>query len=104
MVFVVLALIACGGTLPWKAPGAPQAPPDEQFGTGVEAGENVYIWHCHNGSRIVLTQAGSCFGTREPVIARGVCGAPLPDEQRLHEQKSRTLSDSFKWPEGDAGM
>lgn len=102
-VVLVLTILACGGTRPWNAPGAPKAPPDEQFRTGVEAGEHVYIWHCHEGARVMVTQFGSaCFGTREPVVERGACGAPLPGEKRFEgydrDAGAKALPDTYKWP------
>jgi hypothetical protein len=106
IVIVLFVIIACGGTSAWRAPGAPKTPPDEQFLVGVEAGDLVYIWHCYEGSRVLITQSGSCFGTREPVVERGSCSAPLPGEKRFEgydrDAGARSLADSFRWPDSGA--
>lgn len=99
--FGLLALIACGGP-PWSVAGAPDAPPDRQFRTGVEAGLDVYVWECHKGERIVVFQHGSaCFGTRPPVLTRGPCGAPLAVESQfppLDEGHLHSVPESLQWP------
>lgn len=100
-VISVLLLIACGGS-PWKAAGAPTTPPDEQYRTGVEAGEDVYVWHCYQNQRVVVHQFGSaCFGTRAPQVDRGPCGAPLPVESTMGAEHGHEIPDSFKWPGTD---
>jgi hypothetical protein len=103
LVFVLLVvLFACGGD-PWGAKEAPNVPPDEQFRTGVEAGEDVYVWNCYQGSRIVVSQFGSaCFGTRAPVLERGPCGARLPGEARFdgfyRDAGAERLPPPQRWP------
>ncbi|HQY64400.1 MAG: hypothetical protein IPQ09_17830 [Myxococcales bacterium] len=96
-----LALIACGGP-PWSVAGAPDAPPDRQFRTGTEAGEDVYVWECHKGQRVVVHQSGSaCLGTRPPVITRGPCGEPLPVESKFPPLDGGGVSrvpESLEWP------
>jgi hypothetical protein len=97
IVVVLLLVIACGGTLPWKMPSVPEQQPDEQYRTGVEAGEHVYLWNCHNNERILVTQVGSCFGTREPVVERGPCGQPLQGEARFKDVHRNDLPVTWKW-------
>jgi hypothetical protein len=100
--------LACGGA-PWGATGAPDVPPDEQFRTGVEAGSDVYVWHCYRGSRVVVRQFGTaCTGTRAPVVERGACGAPLPVEATFsvldREGGAPTVPRDRRWPgSADAG-
>ena len=98
----LFVLVACGGAA-WDVANAPKTPPDEQFRTGVEAGEDVYLWHCYEGHRVMVSQFGSaCFGSRKPVVERGPCGAPLPGEQRFgayeREAGAERLPDSQRWP------
>jgi hypothetical protein len=96
-VWLLLLVIACGGRA-WNVAGAPTKPPDEQFRTGVEAGDDVYIWHCYENNRVVVHQFGSaCFGTRSPVIDRGPCGAPLSVESN-YTYGRHGLPDDFRWP------
>jgi hypothetical protein len=102
LVVALLAAFACGGS-PWSVKGAPGVPPDEQFRTGVEAGEDVYIWHCYRGSRVVVHQFGSaCFGTRAPQMDEGPCGAPLPVEANYQPYErdggAQSMPDDMRWP------
>ncbi len=100
-VIFALVTVACGGA-PWAAPGVPKRPPDEQFGTGAEAGEDVYIWNCHEGARVMVSQWGSaCYGTRAPVVERGPCGTPLPGEKRFESDRPKDRAPSpptQNWP------
>lgn len=106
-VIFFLVLVACGGA-PWSAPGAPKAPPDEQFRTGVEAGEDVYVWSCYQNERVMVSQFSGCFGSRAPVLERGPCGKALPSESRFGEPRQggtrgRAVPESQRWPGSDAG-
>jgi hypothetical protein len=107
LVIFALVNVACAGA-PWAAPGVPSRPPDEQFGTGAEAGEDVYIWHCHEGERVMVSQWGSaCYGTRAPVVERGACGKPLPGERRFESEFPKDGArgrPSQSWPGTDAGI
>lgn len=91
-------MLACGGN-PWSVAGAPDVPPDAEFRTGVEAGEDVFIWECYKGSRVVVRQFGSaCFGTRAPVLDKGPCGAPLAIEGSYAGVHHDNIPDSRRWP------
>lgn len=97
-VWIALALLSCGGN-PWSVAGAPTVPPDAELRTGVEAGEDVYVWRCYRGERVVVRQYGTaCTGTRAPVLDRGPCGAPLPVEADYPSVYADTLPDDRRWP------
>ena len=99
ILLLLLLLVACHDK-PWTAEDSPKSPPDEQFRTGVEAGADVWIWHCYEGERVVITQAGSAFfGTWEPVTHRGPCGAPLANESSFPPQNQRDeIPEGYRWP------
>jgi hypothetical protein len=103
-VLAILLALSCGGS-PWSVSGAPKSPPDEQFRTGVEVGEDVYVWHCYEGKRVVVTQTSSaCFGARSPELASGACGAPLTSEARYNDaQRKAGVPDSMRWPGSGPG-
>ena len=94
-----LALVACHDP-PWESPDAPKAPPDEQFRTGVEVGYDAWIWHCYEGQRVVITQAGSAyFGPSVPKTAKGPCGTPLPAESDFPPPQQRDeIPPGYRWP------
>jgi hypothetical protein len=97
-VLVLVVLFACGGN-PWRVKDAPNVPPDEQFRTGTEAGEDVYVWQCYEGSRIVVSQWGSaCYGSRAPIMEKGACGAPLPVESKYPSEVRKELLPPQRWP------
>jgi hypothetical protein len=101
-VVALLAVVSCGGR-PWSVSGAPDVPPDMQFRTGVEAGEDIYVWNCFRGHRVVVRQFSSaCFGSRAPVMERGACGARLASEAHDPDPSdggySPGMPDDYRWP------
>ncbi len=99
VVLLVLGMLACGGRA-WDVSGAPKAPPDEQFRTGVEVGYDAWIWNCYEGQRVVVTQSSSaCFGASKAQIQKGPCGAPMEVEKRFPERERRDpIPDGYRWP------
>lgn len=95
----MLGVAACSNE-PWKASDAPKVPPDEQFRTGHEVGYDAWIWHCYEGKRVVITQAGSALlGTSRAKTSRGPCGTPLPTEADFPPPERRgEIPDGVRWP------
>jgi hypothetical protein len=101
-VLFVLGAIACSGA-PWKVANAPTSPPDEQFQTGVEVGEEVYVWHCYQGSRVLVRQSSSaCFGAGPTELYKGACGTVLPEETPYAARRDAGgpgwMPESLRWP------
>lgn len=99
VVLLTLTLLSCS-TRAWKVKGAPTTQPDLQFRTGHEAGIDAWIWECHEGRRVVITQASSaCFGASEPHVSTGPCGAPLPAEASFPPLSRRdVIPEGYRWP------
>jgi hypothetical protein len=105
LVLFVLGAMACSGS-PWKVANAPTSPPDMQFQTGVEVGEEVYVWNCYQGSRVLVRQSSSaCFGAGPTQLYKGACGAPLPEEASYAERYDAGgggwMPEDLRWPGSD---
>jgi hypothetical protein len=99
VVGTTLLMLACGTTKAWEVKGAPKAIPDEQYRTGVEAGQDVWVWHCVANERVVITQFSSAFcGAQAPRLERGPCGGPLPVEMGLGSRRSGPIPEGYRWP------
>jgi hypothetical protein len=75
------------------------SPPDEQFQTG----EEVYVWHRYQGSRVLVRQSSSaCFGAGPAHLYKGPCGAELPEEAPYAARRDAGAPDympeSLRWP------
>lgn len=98
VVGTTLFMLACGAPNAWDMKGAPKAIPDEQYRTGVEAGSDVWVWHCVGNERIVITQFSSAFcGAKTPRIERGPCGGPLPVERDVG-MRHVPIPEGYRWP------
>ena len=100
MRYVLLVIGACS-TNPWEVAGAPAVPPDAEFRAGRD---DVYVWKCAVGERVVVRQTSSgCFGAHAPEIQRGPCGAPLAMEMPyLGENRADNLPVAKRWPDASA--
>lgn len=99
VVGTTLFMLACSATKAWEMKGAPTVVPDEQFRTGVEAGEDVWVWHCVGNERVVITQFSSALcGVKAPRLERGPCGRPLPVEAHLGSARDRPIPEGYRWP------
>ena len=83
--FLCLALLsglgACCGDEPAEAL---PIPPDCAFRTGVEFGDDIAVWICADGERVVAHRHSSAFtGCRERQIERVPCGKLAPFEQGI---------------------
>jgi len=96
-----LIMLGCSSKA-WEVKGAPSAPPDEQFRTGVEAGYDAYVWYCYKGERIVVTQSSSALlGATKPQLHRGPCGAPLSveaDFPAVDGGRRGDIPGPYRWP------
>ena len=71
------ATLSCGAAA-LDMNGRPPGPPDETIRTGYEAGEDYYVWHCYEGSRVIIHQHTSFFSRSSPVMERRPCSDTFP--------------------------
>ena len=99
VVGVTLAMLACGVPYAWDMKGAPKRPPDEQYRTGTEVGDDLWVWHCYENERIVITQYSSAMcGAKAPRLERGPCGEPLAVEVANARRHPHPIPAGMRWP------
>jgi hypothetical protein len=75
---IAFAVLSCAcGTYALDMDGAPKVPPDGVMRTGIESGEDYYVWDCYQGSRVVIHQHSTFWSRSSPVMERGPCRAPI---------------------------
>lgn len=92
-------MLACGVPLPWEMKGAPTPPPDLQYRTGTEVGNDVYVWNCVNNEHVIIVQGSSAMcGASAPRAQRGPCGAKLPWDDTSHDGRHYNVPNGLRWP------
>lgn len=102
---LVAAMLACStGPDPWKMEGAPKSPPDYQWRTGVEAGEDFWQWDCYEGQRVVIVKYSSACYAAAPKLHKGPCGKLFDFEEDFAKHGHfGPLPEGSRWPNSDAG-
>ena len=104
VVAATLLMLACSGREPWQLEGAPKTPPDHQYRTGVEAGQDFWQWDCYEGQRVVIVKYTSACYAGAPKMHKGPCGKPLDFEVEFaRNEHLDALPESSRWPGSDAG-
>ncbi len=99
VVWGTLVMLACGVPYAWDMSDAPKALPDEQYRTGTEVGSYLWVWHCYENERVVITQYSSAMcGAKRPQIEKGPCGGKLPSEVASARYHPHRISDGMRWP------
>jgi hypothetical protein len=102
--WLFLCLVACVGlsgccSNPWSVTGAPDVPPDIEYrepdGTH---GNDVYVWKCLQGRRVVVSQYTAEMSCREPRREEFACDALSPLEVATPEDKRVPVPESRRWP------
>ena len=97
-------MLACSSRDPWTLEGAPKSPPDHQWRTGVEAGQDFWQWDCYEGQRVVIVKYTSACYAGAPKLYRGPCGKPLDFEEEFSKnERFDELPEGSRWPHSDAG-
>lgn len=92
-------MLACGVPRPWDMKGAPKPPPDVQYRTGTEVGNDVYIWNCVDGEHVVIVQGSSAMcGASAPRMQRGACGTKLSFEDTKFDGRHYSVPAGMRWP------
>lgn len=102
VIVAMLMMLACSMRDPWKIDGAPKAPPDYQFRTGTEAGNDYWLWTCHEGQHVAIVKFSSACYAGAPKLERGPCGTPFEWEER-EARRAEELPESLRWPGSQAG-
>jgi hypothetical protein len=87
---LLATLAGCPCTDPCAGQDLP-TPPDAACRFGVEAGDDVYLWECVDGSRVVIAYGGSAFA-----------GCPNPPER--HEAPCGELTGYETANGGESGL
>lgn len=79
-IFASVAIAGCC-TMPWRAHRIAE-PPDEACETGhAEAGDDVFVWYCLRGARVVVHQYRGTFACSAAVRETAPCGQLTPYER-----------------------
>jgi len=98
--YLVVLVIGLGGCCaePWRAyPESTQ--PGEQYSTGdATHGEDVYVWDCLGGSRVVVSQYSAENSCQAPKRATAACGGTTETDTRLASENHGPIRSGRAWP------
>lgn len=100
---IACSFVALAGCTPkpWVTHPMPR-PPDRSCRTGGGVGHDVWIWTCHEGRHVVVSQyCGGFVGCRTAEREEVACGEKTPLETRIGfylGDDCRAVPEGRRWP------